>query len=407
MTDAFIYDAIRTPRGRKGGGLQEVGASRLSAFLVDSLLERTLERSGAEAVQVDDLVWGNVTQIGEQGGCLARNVVLRSGLDNAVPGVSVNRFCASGLEAVNLAAMKVKAGEGQSCIAGGVEMMSRIPMGSDGAPYAVDPQLAIHSRFVPQGISADLIATEFGFSREECDRFAVDSQERAATAWQEGRFAGSIVPVEDVNGVTILDRDEHVRPDTSVEILAGLEPSFRKIGEAMPGFDRIAIIRFPHLEAIDHVHHPGNSSGIVDGAALALVGSREFGTAHGLRPRARFVASGSVGSDPTMMLTGPVPAAESALRRAGMTVGDVDLFEINEAFAVVPLHFMRQMGLGPDKVNVNGGAIAMGHPLGATGAMILGTALDELERRDGETALVTLCVGGGMGVATIIERAGD
>ena len=386
MTDAFIYDAIRTPRGRKGGGLQEVGASRLSAFLVDSLLERTLERSGAEAVQVDDLVWGNVTQIGEQGGCLARNVVLRSGLDNAVPGVSVNRFCASGLEAVNLAAMKVKAGEGQSCIAGGVEMMSRIPMGSDGAPYAVDPQLAIHSRFVPQGISADLIATEFGFSREECDRFAVDSQERAATAWQEGRFAGSIVPVEDVTG---------------------LEPSFRKIGEAMPGFDRIAIIRFPHLEAIDHVHHPGNSSGIVDGAALALVGSREFGTAHGLRPRARFVASGSVGSDPTMMLTGPVPAAESALRRAGMTVGDVDLFEINEAFAVVPLHFMRQMGLGPDKVNVNGGAIAMGHPLGATGAMILGTALDELERRDGETALVTLCVGGGMGVATIIERAGD
>ncbi len=403
MTDAYIYETMRTPRGRKGGSLQEVSASRLSAFLVDSLLERSLGGAG----QVDDLVWGNVTQVGEQGGCLARTVVLRSGLDNGVPGVSVNRFCASGLEAVNLAAMKVMAGQGQSCIAGGVEMMSRVPMGSDGAPYAVDPQLAINSRFVPQGISADLIATEFGFSREECDRYAVESQRRAATAWKEGRFANGIVPVEDMNGVTILDHDEHLRPDTTVETLAGLEPSFRKIGETIPGFDRIATIRFPHLEAINHVHHPGNSSGIVDGAALALVGSREFGELHGLRPRARFVASGSVGSDPTMMLTGPVPAANCALHRAGMTVGDIDVFEINEAFAAVPLHVMQELGLDPEQVNVNGGAIALGHPLGATGAIILGMALDELERRDGEMALVALCVGGGMGVATIIERVGE
>ena len=400
MPNAYVYDAIRSPRGRRNGSLREVSAVRLSAMIIDAVLER----SGIGTDCVEDVIWGNVTQVGEQGGCLARAAVLLSGLDDGVPGVSVNRFCASGLEAVNLAANQIRAGDGESYIAGGVEMMSRVPMGSDGTPYAVDPQLAMGTHFVPQGIGADIIATEFGFSREQCDRYAMESQKRAATAWNEGRFSGSIVPVKDHNGILILGTDEHIRPETCMQALAGLEPSFRAIGESMPGFDRVAIMKYPHLERIEHVHHPGNSSGIVDGAAAVLIGSNGFGRMTEARPRARVRSCARVGSDPTIMLTGPVPAARTALERAGMTIDDIDVFEINEAFSAVPLRFMQAFDLETDRVNVNGGAIAMGHPLGATGAMILGTALDELERSDGETALIALCVGGGMGVATIIER---
>ena len=400
MQDAFIYDAVRSPRGRRNGSLREVTAVRLSSFLIDALLER----NGIDGAEIEDVIWGNVTQVGEQGGCLARAAVLMSQLDDDVPGLSINRFCASGLEALNLAGNQLRSGDGGGYIAGGVEMMSRVPMGSDGAPYAVDPQLAIGSYFVPQGISADIIATEHGFSRGDCDRLAVESQKRAALAWQEGRFAGSVVPVTDLNGIAILDSDEHIRPGTSMEALAGLEPSFKSMGEQLPGFDQVAIMRFPHLEKIEHVHHPGNSSGIVDGAAAILLGTGEFGSKAGLNPRAMIRSSAKVGSDPTIMLTGPIPAARTALERAGMTVDDIDLFEVNEAFSAVPLRFMQAMGVGPEKVNVNGGSIAMGHPLGATGAILIGTALKELERTGKGTALVTLCVGGGMGVATIIER---
>ena len=400
MADAFIYDAVRSPRGRRNGSLREVTAVRLSSFVIDALLER----NGIDGADIEDVIWGNVTQVGEQGGCLARAAVLMSQLGDDVPGLSINRFCASGLEAFNLAGNQVRSGDGGGYIAGGVEMMSRVPMGSDGVPFAVDPQLAIGSYFVPQGISADIIATEFGYSRRDCDQLAVESQKRAALAWQEGRFAGSVVPVTDLNGITILDADEHIRPGTSMEALAGLEPSFKSIGEQLPGFDQVAIMKFPHLEKIEHVHHPGNSSGIVDGAAAILLGSGEFGSKAGLKPRAMIRSSAKVGSDPTIMLTGPIPAARMALERAGMTVDDIDLFEVNEAFSAVPLRFMQAMGVGPERVNVNGGSIAMGHPLGATGAILLGTALNELERTGKGTALVTLCVGGGMGVATIIER---
>jgi acetyl-CoA C-acetyltransferase len=402
MPDAYIFDAIRTPRGRgrPDGALHEVTALRLSAFVLDAL--RT--RSALPADAIEDVIWGNATQVGEQGGCLARSAALLSGFAETVPGLSINRFCASGLEAVNLAANQIRGGAGRAYVAGGVEMMSRVPMGSDGAAIAVDPRLAMKTHFVPQGISADLIATEYGFSREDADALAVESQRRAARAWDEGRFARSVVPVLDDNGLTILARDEHMRPETTLASLASLKPAFQEMGETMPGFDAVALMRYPHLERIRHIHHAGNSSGIVDGAAAVLVGSRAFGAAHGLVPRARIRATARIGTDPTIMLTGPVPVTERVLREAGMAIGDIGLFEVNEAFAAVVLRFQQAFGVDPDRVNVNGGAIALGHPLGATGAMILGTLLDEMERADVATGLATLCVASGMGAATIIER---
>lgn len=401
MTEAFIYDAIRSPRGkgRADGSLAEVTAVALSAAMLDAIAAR----NGLSGPVVEDVIWGNVTQIGEQGGCLARSAVLASGLDQAIPGLSINRFCASGLEAVNLAANQVR-GAGGAYIAGGVEMMGRVPMGSDGAAIAVDPSLAMKTHFVPQGISADLIATEYGFSREQADALAVESQRRAAQAWAEGRFARSIVPVRDRNGLMILDRDEYMRPGTDMATLAALKPAFAEMGETMPGFDKVALMKYPHLERIRHIHHAGNSSGIVDGAAAVLVGDAAFGKAHGLKPRARIRASAKIGTEPTIMLTGPVPVTERVLATAGLTIRDIDLFEVNEAFAAVVLRFMQAFDLDPAKVNPNGGAIAMGHPLGATGAIILGTLLDEMERQDKALGLATLCVASGMGAATIIER---
>jgi acetyl-CoA C-acetyltransferase len=330
--------------------------------------------------------------------------VLASDLDERIPGLSINRFCASGLEAVNLAANQVRAGAGAAYIAGGVEMMGRVPMGSDGAAIAVDPSIAMKTYFVPQGISADIIATEYGFSRDDADLLAVESQKRAARAWEEGRFARSVIPVRDRNGLTILDRDEYMRPATDMQSLGALKPAFKEMGEVMPGFDRLAIMKYPHLERIEHIHHAGNSSGIVDGAAAVLIGSKAFGEAHGLTPRARIRATAKIGTDPTIMLTGPVPATEKILADSGMAIGDIDLFEVNEAFSSVVLRFMQAFGVDHTLVNVNGGAIAMGHPLGATGAMILGTLLDELERTGKGTGLATLCVASGMGAATIIER---
>ena len=402
MSDAFIYDACRTPRGkgRVDGSLHEVTSLALSARLLNAVRQR----NNLEGHAVEDVIWGNVTQVKEQGGCLARSAVLASDLDESIPGLSVNRFCASGMEAVNLAANQIKGGAGDAYIAGGVEMMSRVAMGSDGAAIAVDPSLAMKTYFVPQGISADIIATQYGITRQQADELAVQSQRRAATAWAEGRFDKSIVPVLDQNGLTILDRDEYMRPDTTVADLARLEPSFKAMGEVMPGFDKIAMMKYPHLDRIDHIHHAGNASGIVDGAAAVLVGSKAFGEATGLRPRARIRATAKIGTDPTIMLTGPVPVTEKILRESGMSIGDIDLFEVNEAFAAVVLRFMQAFDVSADKVNVNGGAIAMGHPLGATGAIIIGTLLDEMERRDLATGLATLCIGSGMGAATIIER---
>lgn len=402
MTDAFIYDAARTPRGkgRPDGSLHEVTALALSARLLNAVKER----NNLEGNAVEDVIWGNVTQVKEQGGCLARSAVLASDLDERIPGLSINRFCASGMEAVNLAANQVKAGAGSGYIAGGVEMMSRVPMGSDGAAIAVDPSLAMKTYFVPQGISADIIATEYGFTREEADKLAVESQTRAARAWEEGRFARSIVPVRDQNGLTILDRDEYMRPGTTMEDLAKLKPAFKDMGEVMPGFDKVAMLKYPHLDRIDHIHHAGNSSGIVDGAAAVLIGNEEFGRAHGLKPRARIRATAKIGTDPTIMLTGPVPVTEKILADSGMSISDIDLFEVNEAFAAVVLRFMQAFQVDPGKVNVNGGAMALGHPLGATGAIIIGTLLDELERQDKEVGLATLCIASGMGAATIIER---
>jgi acetyl-CoA C-acetyltransferase len=401
MTDAYIYDAIRTPRGkgRPDGALNEVTALRLSADTLNTLKART----GTAADDVEDVIWGNVTQVGEQGGLLARSAVLMSDLDQSVPGLSINRFCASGLEAVNLAANQVRGGAGGGYIAGGVEMMSRVPMASDGAAIAVDPSLAMKIYFVPQGIGADIIATEYGISRVDCDLLAVESQKRAARAWEEGRFK-SVVPVNDINGLAVLVRDEYLRPETDMQSLGALKPSFKEMGETMPGFDAVAILKYPHLEKINHVHHAGNSSGSVDGAAAELVGNRDFGVKHGMKPRARIKATAKIGTDPTIMLTGPVPVTEKILRDAGMEIRDIDLFEVNEAFAAVVLRFMQAFDVDADRVNVNGGAIAMGHPLGATGAMILGTLLDEMERADRETGLATLCIGSGMGAATIIER---
>ena len=401
-TDAFIYDAVRTPRGRgrPDGSLHEVTSVALSA----GILNAVKARNGLSGQAVEDVIWGNVTQVGEQGGCLARSAVLLSDLDERIPGLAINRFCASGMEAVNLAANQIRGGAGQAYIAGGVEMMGRVAMGSDGAAIAVDPTLAMKTYFVPQGISADIIATEFGFSREQADALAVESQARAAAAWAENRFAKSIVPVTDRNGLTILDRDEYLRPGTDMAALAALRPAFKDMGEVMPGFDKLALMKYPHLARINHIHHAGNSSGIVDGAAAVLVGNAAFGKAHGLTPRARIRATAKIGTDPTIMLTGPVPVTEKILKEAGMTIADIDLFEVNEAFAAVVLRFQQAFGVDPARVNVNGGAIAMGHPLGATGAIIIGTLLDELERSGKSIGLATLCIASGMGAATIIER---
>ena len=402
MTDAYIYDAIRTPRGkgRKDGSLHEVSAARLSAIALNALKDR----NNLEGHAVEDVIWGNVTQVAEQGACLARTAVLASDLDESIPGLSINRFCASGLEAVNLAANQVKGGAGHAYIAGGVESMSRTPMGMDGGAIAVDPAIAMDNYFVPQGISADIIATEYGFTRDQADALAVESQKRAKAAWDDNRFAKSIVPVFDQNGLPILDHDEYMRPGTDMQSLGGLKPSFKDMGEVMPGFDAVALMKYPHLERINHIHHAGNSSGIVDGAAAVLIGNKEYGEAMGLKPRARIRATAKIGTDPTIMLTGPVPVTQKILAESGMNISDIDLFEVNEAFASVVMRFMQAFDVDNSKVNVNGGSIAMGHPLGATGAMILGTLLDELERSDKETGLATLCIGSGMGAATIIER---
>lgn len=402
MSDAYIYDAVRTPRGkgRPDGSLHEVTAARLSATVLNALKER----NGLDGHAVEDVIWGNATQVGEQGGCLARTAVLASDLDQSIPGLSINRFCASGLEAVNLAANQVKAGAGAAYIAGGVEMMGRVAMGSDGAAIAVDPSIAMTTYFVPQGISADIIATEYGFTRDQADALAVESQRRAKAAWDDGRFARSVITVRDINGLPILDHDEFMRPQTDMQSLGALKPSFKDMGETMPGFDKIALMKYPHLERIEHIHHAGNSSGIVDGSAGILIGSKAFGEAHGLKPRARIRATCKIGTDPTIMLTGPVPATQKILADSGMAFSDIDLFEVNEAFSSVVLRFIQAFDADPAAVNPNGGSIAMGHPLGATGAIILGTLLDELERSDKETGLATLCVASGMGAATIIER---
>jgi len=400
--DAYIYDALRTPRGkgRKDGALHEVTSLRLSALTLNALKER----NNLEGHAVEDVIWGNVTQVMEQGGCLARSAVLASDLDERIPGLAINRFCASGMEAVNLAANQVKGGAGNGYIAGGVEMMGRVAMGADGAAIAVDPTLAMEKYFVPQGISADIIATEFGFTRDEADQLAMQSQQRAARAWEEGRFDKSVITVRDQNGLAILDRDEYMRPQTDMQSLGGLNPAFQAMGEVMPGFDKIALMKYPHLERINHIHHAGNSSGIVDGAAAVLIGNKEFGEKHGLKPRARIRATAKIGTDPTIMLTGPVPVTEKILKDNGMNIGDIDLFEVNEAFAAVVMRFMQAFDVDDSKVNVNGGGIAMGHPLGATGAMIIGILLDEMERADKEVGLATLCIASGMGAATIIER---
>ena len=402
MTDAYIYDAVRSPRGkgRPDGSLHELTSVALSA----KVLNAVKERNGLDGHVVEDVIWGNVTQVGEQGGCLARSAVLASDLDERIPGLAINRFCASGMEAVNLAANQVKGGAGHAYIAGGVEMMGRVAMGSDGAAIAVDPGLAMKTYFVPQGISADIIATEYGFTRDMVDALAVESQRRAAVAWQEGRFAKSVLTIRDQNGLPILDRDEYMRPGTDMQTLGALKPAFKEMGEMMPGFDKVAMMKYPHLERINHIHHAGNSSGIVDGAAAVLIGDAAFGKAHGLKPRARIRATAKIGTDPTIMLTGPVPATQKILHDSGLAIGDIDLFEVNEAFASVVLRFQQAFDVDPALVNVNGGSIAMGHPLGATGAIIIGTLLDELERQDKAMGLATLCIASGMGAATIIER---
>ena len=402
MTEAYIYDAVRSPRGkgRADGALHELTSVALSA----KMLNAVKDRNGLSGHAVEDVIWGNVTQVGEQGGCLARSAVLASDLDESIPGLSINRFCASGMEAVNIAANQVRGGAGMAYIAGGVEMMGRVAMGSDGAAIAVDPALAMKTYFVPQGISADIIATEYGFTRDDADLLAVASQQRAAAAWADNRFARSVITIKDQNGLTILGYDEYMRPGTDMQALGALKPAFKDMGEVMPGFDKIALMKYPHLERINHIHHAGNSSGIVDGAAAVLIGSKDFGDAYGLKPRARIRATAKIGTDPTIMLTGPVPVTEKILRDAGMSIGDIDLFEVNEAFASVVLRFMQAFDVDHAKVNVNGGSIAMGHPLGATGAIIIGTLLDELERSGQGVGLATLCIASGMGAATIIER---
>ncbi|MEU8292712.1 MULTISPECIES: acetyl-CoA C-acetyltransferase [unclassified Streptomyces] len=401
-TEAYVYDAIRTPRGRgkANGALHGTKPVDLVVGLIHEIRARF---PGLDPAAVDDIVLGVVAPLGDQGADIARTAAVLAGLPDTVAGVQENRFCASGLEAVNMAAMKVRSGWEDLVLAGGVESMSRVPMGSDGGAWAADPRTNHDTGFVPQGVGADLIATMEDFSRHDVDSYAALSQERAATAWKEGRFERSVIPVRDRSGLVVLDHDEHMRPGTTAESLAALKPSFADIGE-LGGFDAVALQKYHWVERIEHVHHAGNSSGIVDGAALVAVGSKEAGERYGLTPRARIVSAAVSGSDPTIMLTGPAPASHKALAKAGLTVDDIDLVEINEAFAAVVLRFVKDLGFSLDKVNVNGGAIALGHPLGATGAMILGTLIDELERQDKRYGLVTLCVGGGMGVATVVER---
>jgi len=401
MTEAYVFDAVRTPRGKgkSDGTLHEVTPVQLAT----QVLEAIRDRNQLDTSKVEDVAMGVVSPVGEQGAVITRTAVLNAGYAETTAGIQVNRFCASGLESVNIAAAKVKAGEADLTIGGGVESMSRVPMGSDGGAWPVDPSVAFKTYFVPQGISADLIATKYGFSRDDVDAYAVESHKRAARSWKEGRFKKSIVPVKDVLGVSLLDHDETIRPDTDMQALGALPPSFAMLGENF-GFDSVAIQRYPDVERINHVHHAGNSSGIVDGAAAVLIGSKEAGERIGVKPRARIVSMASVGAEPTIMLTGPEFAAQKALKRAGMTAKDIDLWELNEAFASVVLRFMQALDIDHSAINVNGGAIAMGHPLGATGAMIFGTMIDELERSGKSTALITLCIGAGMGTATIIER---
>jgi acetyl-CoA C-acetyltransferase len=401
MPDAFIYDHVRTPRGRgkADGALHEVTALNLAT----QALAAVRERNKLDPALVDDVVLGCVDPVGEAGGDIARVAALTAGYGNGVPGVQINRFCASGLDAVNFAAAEIMSGQHDMTIGGGVESMSRVGIGAAGGAWPMDPAIALKSYFMPQGISADLIATKYGFSRDDVDAYAVESQKRAATAWNEGRFVRSVVSVKDLNGLTILAKDEHMRPGTTMQSLAQLNPSFVQLGE-MGGFDAVAVQAHPELETINHVHHAGNSSGIVDGAAAVLIGSKQAGENAGLKPRMRIRAFANIGSEPAIMLTGPVDVTKKVLARAKMSLDDIDLVEVNEAFASVVLRYCQAFDLDAAKVNVNGGAIAMGHPLGATGAMILGTVIDELERRDLSTALVTLCIGAGMGTATIIER---
>ena len=400
-TEAYIYDAVRTPRGkgRAGGALHSMSPMDLTV----TALEAVRDRNDLDTSLVDDVILGCVGPLGEQGADIARVAALKAGYDESVPGTQINRFCASGLEACNLAAGMVMSGQADFMIGGGIESMSRVPMGSGGGAWSTDPDVAFPLHYVPQGIGADGIATIWGYSRDDVDAYAVESQIRAKTAWDEGRFSQSVVPVRDLNGTLVLDHDEYMRPQTTMQSLASLNPAFEAMGRNA-GYDAIFLKKYPELEQVNHVHHAGNSSGIVDGAAAVLIGSKEAGEAAGLKPRARVRAIASTGSEPTIMLTGPSLSAEKALKRAGMSAGDIDLWEINEAFASVALRFMEAMKIDHSITNVNGGAIAMGHPLGATGAMILGTALDELERTDQSTALVTLCVAAGMGTATIIER---
>jgi len=400
MSEAYIYDAVRTPRGKgkKSGSLHEITALELAT----QPLRAIRDRNELDTSDVDDVVLGCVSPVGEQGADIARVAVLNAEYAQTTAGVQIDRFCASGLEACNMAASKVMTGEADMAIGGGIESMSRVPMGAAGGAWSSDPQVAMKTYFAPQGIGADTIATKYGFSRDDVDAYAVESQKRAAKAWEEGRFSKSIIPVKDQMGGTQLAHDEHMRPDASMQSLAALNPSFAGMG-AM-GFDEVIKQRYPELEAINHVHHAGNSSGIVDGAAAVLFGSKEMGEKHDLKPRARIRAMASIGSEPGIMLTGPTYVTQKALKKAGMEVGDIDIYELNEAFASVPMLMMQLLDIDHDKMNVNGGAIAMGHPLGATGAMLLGTMVDELERTGKETALVTLCVGAGMGTATIIER---
>jgi acetyl-CoA C-acetyltransferase len=401
MPDAFIYDHVRTPRGRgkPDGALHEVTAINLAAQALAALKAR----NELDPILVDDVVMGVVDPVGEAAADIARTATLVAGYGDGVPGVQINRFCASGLDAVNFAAAQIMAGQQDMAVGGGVESMSRVGIGAAGGAWAMDPTIAVPHYFLPQGISADLIATRYGFSRADVDAYAVESQRRAAEAWEDGRFNKSVVPVKDVNGITLLAKDEHMRPSTTMQSLAQLQPAFGQLGE-MAGFDAVAIQAHPEVEAVEHVHHAGNSSGIVDGAAAVLIGNKKAGRKAGLQPRARIRAFANIGSEPAMMLTGPVDVTHKLLKRAGMSLDDIDLIEINEAFASVVLRYLQAFDLDPAKVNVNGGAIALGHPLGATGAMILGIAIDELERRDLNTALITLCIGAGMGTATIVER---
>ncbi|MGV0869910.1 acetyl-CoA C-acetyltransferase [Corynebacterium kalidii] len=402
IPEAFIYEAVRTPRGKgkPGGSLHTVKPVDLLSGLITEILDRN---PGLDPAAVGDIISGVVTPVGDQGMDIARTAALNAGLPYSATGVQVNRYCASGLTALNLGAMKVRSGWEDLVLAGGVESMSRVPMGSDGGALAMDPETSFANDFIPQGISADLIATLDGLTREDLDAYASRSHERATKAWEENRFANSVVPVKDRNGVTLLDRDETIRPGTTPEKLAGLRPAFASIGE-MGGFDAVALTKYPQLESINHVHHGGNSSGIVDGASLLMIGSEAAGTRNGLTPRARVVAAVTTGVEPTIMLTAPAPAARAALEQAGLTADDIDVWEINEAFSSVVLRAQRDLNIPDEKLNINGGAIAMGHPLGATGAMITGTAVDELHRTGGRYALITLCVAAGMGVATIIER---